>query len=94
MYASRDIIDESDILLAFELEINDSPIINGMQPREHTPSDIDFESMQPYFSWITTDVIKKTFQNSTQYGFMPSSSCGNLFKRWKSPNPAMNVFRL
>ena len=67
MYASRNIIDESDILLAFELEINDSPIINGMQPREHTPSDIDFESMQPYFSWITTDVIKKTFQNSTQY---------------------------
>ena len=37
MYAARDIIDESDILLAFELEITNSPIVNGMQPWEHTP---------------------------------------------------------
>jgi hypothetical protein len=39
-------------------------------------------------------MIKATFRNSTQYGFQPSSPDGNLFKRWHSPNPAMNVFRL
>ena len=94
MYAAREIIEDSDILLAFELDIIDSPIINEMQPREHTPSDIDYQSMQPYFSWITTDLIKATFKNSTQYGFMPSSDCGNIFKRWRAPNPAMNLFRL
>jgi hypothetical protein len=94
MYASREIICDSKELQAYELDITKSTIINGMQSRNQTPSDIGYKSMQPYFSWITTDLIKGTFKNSTQYGFMPSSDCGNLFKRWKSPNPAMNVFCL
>ena len=73
MYAAREIIADSNLLLAFELDITESPIFNGMQPRDHTPSDIDYQSMQPYFSWITTDLIKEIFKNSTQYGFMLSS---------------------
>lgn len=69
-------------------------IHNGGIPRTHVPSATDFEALKPYFSWLPTKIIRHTFDNSTQYGYMPSSPDGNLFKRWKAPNPAMNVFRL
>ena len=65
-----------------------------VNPRSHTPSDIDFEEMKPYFAWIPTKLIKKTFENSTRYGSLSVSPDGNLFKRFQSPNPAMNVYRL
>ena len=41
MYAAREIIKDSDILLVSELDIIESPIVNEMQSREHTPSVID-----------------------------------------------------
>jgi hypothetical protein len=63
-------------------------------PRVHTPSTRDYTSLQRFFAWLPINMIKETFKNSTQYGFQPSSPDGNLFKRWHSPNPAMNVFRL
>ena len=47
--------------------------------------------MHPYFAWQSTDIIEATFKNSTQYGFMPTSSNGNLLKRYKSPNPGANI---
>ena len=40
------------------------------------------------------DLIKKTFENSTQYGAIAKSEHGNLFKHFNSPHPAMNVNRL
>jgi hypothetical protein len=63
-------------------------------PRIHTPSKRDYGSMQRFFAWLPTKMIQETFKNSTQYGFQPVSPDGNLFKRWQSPNPAMNIFRL
>ena len=76
-------------ICAYDTTIKTSP-----QPRLHMATDRDYEKLKPYFAWIPTKLIKRTFMNSTQYGFMPVSPDGNLFKRWKSPNPAMNVFRL
>ena len=69
-------------------------IIASQKPRTHQASEMDYDKLKPYFAWIPTKMIKNTFSNSTQYGFNPVSPEGNLFKRWKSPNPAMNVFRL
>jgi hypothetical protein len=63
-------------------------------PRVHTPSKRNYQSLQPLFAWLPTKMIAATFKNSTQYGFQPASPDGNLFKRWHSPNPAMNVFRM
>ena len=63
-------------------------------PREHTPSPIDYEILKPFFCWLPTKLIKKTFENSTQYGTLPQSEHGNLFQRFRSPHPAMNVSRL
>ena len=42
-------------------------------PREHTPSPIDYEILKPFFCWLPTKLIKKTFENSTQYGTLPQS---------------------
>ena len=68
-------------------------LANG-SPRIHTPSAVDSENMRPYFAWQTTDIIEATFKNSTQYGFMLSSSNGKFFTRYRSPNPGANVFHI
>ena len=91
-----------DCLQAFPSEITDDNPDRDLgdyesftpQPRIHTPHKTDYKKLQPYFAWFPIKMIKETFQNSTQYGFMPSSPDGNLFKRYHSPNPAMNVYRL
>eukprot|EP00532_Pseudo-nitzschia_australis_P001585 CAMPEP_0168196100 /NCGR_PEP_ID=MMETSP0139_2-20121125/20298_1 /TAXON_ID=44445 /ORGANISM="Pseudo-nitzschia australis, Strain 10249 10 AB" /LENGTH=564 /DNA_ID=CAMNT_0008120177 /DNA_START=193 /DNA_END=1883 /DNA_ORIENTATION=+ len=70
------------------------PIHTASAPRAHIAAPRDYKKLQPYFAWLPTHIIQRTFENTTQYGFMPSSPDGNLFKRWKAPNPAMNVFRL
>ena len=77
-----------------DIAIYESEIKTMESPRIHTPVQRDYESLKPNFTWIPTKLIKATFKNSTQYGYQPVSPDGNLFKRWKSPNPAMNVFRL
>ena len=68
-------------------------LANG-SPHIHTPGAVDYENMRPYFDWQPTDIIEATFKNSTQCGFMPTSSNVNLFKRYKSPNPGANAFRI
>ena len=49
----------------------------------------DYEQLHPFFGWLPTDVIKRTFEVMTQYAHMPMSTI--LKKRYKSPNPALNV---
>ena len=51
----------------------------------------DYERLRPFFGWMPTDVIKRTFEVTTQYACMPMSTI--LKKRYKSPNPALNVHR-
>ena len=47
-----------------------------------------------YFGYSPAKTIAKTFENSTQYGYIFNSEEGNQFKRYKSPQPAMNIHRL
>lgn len=42
-----------------------------------------FESMRPYFSWLPTETIKKTYRCITQFTRMPMSTV--LKKHYKSP---------
>jgi hypothetical protein len=79
---------------SIHLEAHPTDVTANRLPRTHNPTEQDYASMQPYFAWIQPKLIKHTFKNSTQYGYMPASPDGNLFKRWNSPNPAMNVFRI
>ena len=87
-------MNQTDQTLVEDIQTYRSEVRSGQAPRTHIPTEHDFERMKPYFAWVPTKLIKHTFKNSTQYGFMPNSPDGNLFKRWHSPNPAMNVFRL
>jgi hypothetical protein len=60
-------------------------------PRRIQSSTPDYEMLRPFFGWLPTDVIKRTFAVTTQYARMPMSTI--LKKRYKSPNPALNVHR-
>eukprot|EP00536_Pseudo-nitzschia_multiseries_P019097 jgi/Psemu1/58888/gm1.58888_g len=37
-------------------------------PHIHSPTDMDYLSLKPFFGWISINRIKATFGNSTQYG--------------------------
>ena len=51
----------------------------------------DFQKLRPFFGWISPDIIKSTFEHTTQYARLPTGTI--LKKAFKSPNPALNVHR-
>ena len=55
---------------------------------KHAP---DYQALLPMFGWLPADVIKQTFEVTTQYARLPMSTL--LKKRYKSPFPALNVHR-
>jgi hypothetical protein len=57
----------------------------------HDHSDKPYEILRPQFGWLSTDVIKKTYEQTTQYARIPSSTI--LKCTFRSPNPALNVHR-
>jgi hypothetical protein len=59
--------------------------------REIKPATIDYQRLRPYFAWLPTEIIKKTFENTTQHASMPMSTY--MKRRYKSPFPALNVHR-
>jgi hypothetical protein len=65
-------------------------------PSHHGPCKIsetppDYDALCPRFAWLPTDIIKKTFEVTTQYARMPLNTI--LRKHFKSPNPAVNIRR-
>ena len=71
--------------------LNDLPSI--FQAYEHSvrPRAIDYQQYQYKFTFLPTDVIKHTFDNTTQ--FYRSAVSPAMQKRYKSPFPACNVHR-
>ena len=53
------------------------------------PSRIDYEQHRSKLAWLPVEVIKHTFENTTQFYWMPMGTY--LKKRYKSPFPACNV---
>ena len=51
----------------------------------------DFESLRPYFAWLPADVIKQTFEKTTQFARVPAVT--TLKHHFKSPFPAFNIPR-
>jgi hypothetical protein len=58
-------------------------------PKEKDPAEPDYGQLRPHLGWLPIDAIKKTFERTTQLARMPMSTI--LKKRYKSPNPALNV---
>jgi transposase InsO family protein len=66
------------------------------RPNHHGPRTVaeaprDYDALRPRFAWLPTNIIKKTFDITTQYARMPLNTI--LRKRFKSPNHAVNVCR-
>ena len=83
--------DHSEIVNRCMLSASNHDIQPGLS-RLHQAAPQDFKRLQRFFTWIPTRLIKHTFENSTQLGYMPNSPDGNQFVRWHAPNPALNVF--
>jgi hypothetical protein len=60
-------------------------------PRTIQPKEPDYATYRPNFCWLSADIIKRTFQTTTQYARIPMSTF--LRKHYKAPNPAFNVHR-
>jgi hypothetical protein len=60
-------------------------------PRKVLEAPRDYDALRPRFTWLPTDIIKKTFKVTTQYARMPLNTI--LCKCFKSPNPVVNVQR-
>jgi Reverse transcriptase (RNA-dependent DNA polymerase) len=68
---------------------NDSSL--KIEPKIISSKTPDFAKLRPLFGWLSSEIIEKTFKHTTQYARLPS---GTLLKKvFKSPNPALNVFR-
>ena len=78
-----------DILLEFKHHLYSVNYLSSHQLKETNKH--DFEVLRPFFGWLPVDLVKKTFNVTTQYARMPMSTV--LKKRFKSPNPALNVHR-
>jgi hypothetical protein len=47
-------------------------------PRVIVPKAPDYEAMRPFLGWLPTDIVKATFERTTQYARMPMSTFLNL----------------
>jgi len=61
------------------------------KPTQVKPTPRDYNVLRPLFGWLNENIIKATFQRSTQRARMPNSEI--LKVHYKSPNPALNVPR-
>jgi hypothetical protein len=58
-------------------------------PKFVMTSEPDYGQLRPCLGWLPVDAIKKMFKRTTQLAGMPMSTI--LKKRYKSPNPALNM---
>lgn len=66
--------------------INSTP-----KPRTVSSKTPDYKALRPLFAWLPEDIVRKTFEKTTQYARMPVGTF--LKKRYRSPFPAANVPR-
>ena len=84
-----DVIDKI-AMFANEHQRNSTPI--SSHPTVVQPKSRDYESLRPFFLHQSIDVIKRTFQATTQFARTNIGSL-QLKKTFKTPFPACNVYR-
>ena len=76
-------------------DVNQFLLISSINAELHdtTPSDRDYISLQKFFLWKDVDVIKATYDNTTQYGRRRPQLGPTIRDTYKSPFPMFNVSR-
>ena len=77
-----------------DYHVNQADLLDAqgpLNPNIRAASKEELERARKYFGQATPEIIRLTFKHTTQYGRMPASS--HLQKRFKSPNPVMNLHR-
>jgi hypothetical protein len=77
---------------ALQHKIAEAPMsTQAIIPKSTVKHSLDFQPLCPYFGWISTDIIQKTFEHTTQYARLPTGTM--LKKAFRSPHPALDVYR-
>ena len=71
--------------------LTDPTSLFQLYSQEIKPRQVDYERYQSKLAWLPLDIIKKTFEATTQFYRTPMGT--HLKKRYKSPFPACNVNR-
>jgi hypothetical protein len=58
-----------------------------------TTNSRDYDKLRPYFLWKPTDLIKHTYENTTQYGRRRTDLGPTIRDTYRSPFPMFNVLR-
>jgi hypothetical protein len=76
-----------------DTEISDAPTLSEtFIPKTTIKCEPDFQKrVCPLFGWLSTDLIQKTIQYTAQYSRLPTATM--LKKAFRSPNPALNIYR-
>ena len=75
------------------LILADTPSHHNLTVCQHkvSKSTPDYNSLRPYFGWVNAETIRKTFEQSTQWGVSITNI--PMRRHLKSRNPALNVPR-
>jgi hypothetical protein len=91
-YRHRHVMQHSYIRKYEEEEIfHDDQLLLEANERITTPNAVDYEAVRPMLGWQPIDVIKRTFEATTQFVKIPMSNV--LRKTFRTPNPAVNILR-
>jgi len=62
-------------------------------PKKLKPTRRDYSKVRDRFLGAPTDVIRRTFENTTQYGRIGSRDKVTLYRQLNAPHPALNIPR-
>jgi hypothetical protein len=65
--------------------------MHTITPKTTVKSSLDFQLLRPFLRWMSSEIIQKTFEHTTQYARLPTGTM--LKKAFRSPHPALNVYR-
>ena len=57
------------------------------------PSKVNYPEYARYLGGVSEKIIEKTFKNTTQLGRLAAVEGSKLWRRFKAPNPALNIMR-
>ena len=85
--AHQGMLDECGDYFVYEVDLEQAH--EPLKPSIRPPADEDWERMQKHFGGVPAKIVQNTYKHTTQYGVLPPSS--HLQKRFKSPNPVLNL---